>query len=128
MVVSPEDIGILELTVCYNALSNIQAAQQRKLDKYAPLVADLEIRRLSVTFVTLETGYLDTQSSVLGVFPFKWFIICSMVLVACCMHIDNKEGKPSSYTVNWGIFMLCADTGMIVHSLSIFCDQFMIQK
>ena len=58
VIISPDEIGILELTVCYNAPSNLEAAKKRKMDKYAALVADLESGSTLVTYVTLEIGCL----------------------------------------------------------------------
>ena len=58
VIISPDEIGILELTVCYNAPSNLEAAKKRKMDKYAALVADLVRRSSLVTYVTLEIGCL----------------------------------------------------------------------
>ena len=34
VTISPDEIGILELTVCYNAPSNFEAAKRRKMNKY----------------------------------------------------------------------------------------------
>ena len=67
MTVAPDEIGILELTVCYNSSSGFKAAKKRKSDKFAALSANLESRNLSVTFVTLEIGYLGhyTKDSIM---------------------------------------------------------------
>ena len=52
------EVSILELTVCANVASNFASAKRRKEDRYAPLIADLEARGLTVIYVTLELGTL----------------------------------------------------------------------
>ena len=67
IIVSPEEISILELVVCFNARSNILAEKLRK-GKYASLIIDLESRGHTVTYMTLEIGslchYTGVQSEI----------------------------------------------------------------
>ena len=58
VVTTATEVSILELTVCANVASNFASAKRRKEDRYAPLIADLEVRGLSVIYVTLELGTL----------------------------------------------------------------------
>ena len=58
VVTTATEVSILELTVCANVASNFASAKRRKEDRYAPLIADLEARRLTVIYVTLELGTL----------------------------------------------------------------------
>ena len=58
VVTTATEVSILELTVCANVASNFASAKRRKEDRYAPLIADLEARGLSVIYVTLELGTL----------------------------------------------------------------------
>ena len=58
VVTTATEVSILELTVCANVASNFASAKRRKEDRYAPLIADLETRGLTVIYVTLELGTL----------------------------------------------------------------------
>ena len=52
VVTTATEVSILELTVCANVASNFASAKRRKEDRNAPLIADLEARGLTVTYVT----------------------------------------------------------------------------